>query len=74
MQGMTIGRLAKAAGVSIDTIRYVERNGLLPPPARRESGYRQYGCEDVARLKFIAARGTPESCPIISPLTSGDAR
>lgn len=50
---MTIGRLAKAAGVNIDTIRYYERHGLLPRAPRRESGYREYAAEDVARLSFI---------------------
>ena len=50
---MTIGRLAKAAGVNIDTIRYYERHGLLPRAARRESGYREYAHTDVARLTFI---------------------
>jgi MerR family copper efflux transcriptional regulator len=50
---MTIGRLAKAAGVNIDAIRYYERHGLLPRAARRESGYREYARADVARLTFI---------------------
>lgn len=53
MQTMTIGRLAKAAGVKIDTIRYYERHGLLPRAPRRESGYREYEADDVARLSFI---------------------
>jgi MerR family copper efflux transcriptional regulator len=53
MQTMTIGRLAKEAGVNIDTIRYYERHGLLPRAARRESGYREYAAGDVARLSFI---------------------
>ena len=53
MAAMTIGRLAKQAGVNIDTIRYYERNGLIPEPARRPSGYREYGSTDVARLRFI---------------------
>jgi MerR family copper efflux transcriptional regulator len=53
MQTMTIGRLAKAAGVNIDTIRYYERHGLLPLAPRRDSGYREYGADDVARLSFI---------------------
>ncbi|MCK5866206.1 MAG: MerR family DNA-binding transcriptional regulator, partial [Marinobacter adhaerens] len=39
MKTMTIGRLAKQAGVNIDTIRFYERRGLMPPPARRSSGY-----------------------------------
>jgi len=50
---MTIGRLAQRAGVNIDTIRYYERNGLLPAPTRRPSGYREYAAGDVERLRFI---------------------
>ena len=53
MSAMTIGRLARQAGVNIDTIRYYERNGLIPEPTRRRSGYREYGPTDVARLRFI---------------------
>jgi len=53
MQTITIGRLAKAAGVNIDTIRYYERHGLLPRATRRESGYREYSRDDVARLSFV---------------------
>ncbi|HEY0973232.1 MAG TPA: heavy metal-responsive transcriptional regulator [Solimonas sp.] len=50
---LTISRLAKATGVGIDTVRYYERNGLLPEPPRRASGYRAYREEDVQRLRFI---------------------
>jgi DNA-binding transcriptional MerR regulator len=50
---MKIGELARQAGVPIDTVRYYERNGLLPEPARRESGYRDYAAADVARLGFV---------------------
>lgn len=53
MQTMTIGRLAKQAGVNIDTIRYYERHGLLPPAVRRPSGYREYRHTDLERLRFI---------------------
>ena len=53
MTAMTIGRLAKEAGVNIDTIRYYERNGLIPKPVRRPSGYREYETGDVRRLRFI---------------------
>jgi MerR family transcriptional regulator, copper efflux regulator len=53
MTTMTIGRLAKRVGVNIDTIRYYERNGLIPEPARRASGYRDYEVADVRRLRFI---------------------
>jgi MerR family copper efflux transcriptional regulator len=53
MRAMTIGRLAQEAGVNIDTIRYYERNGLLPEPARKASGYREYTQADVRRLRFV---------------------
>lgn len=41
------------AGVAIDTVRYYERAGLVPPPARRPSGYRDYPVDTVERLRFI---------------------
>ena len=50
---MQIGQLAQHAGVAIDTVRYYERQGLLPQPQRRASGYRQYGQQDISRLRFI---------------------
>ncbi len=53
MKEMTVGRLAKTAGVNIETIRYYERRGLLPEPTRKESGYRLYSDEDVKRLQII---------------------
>ena len=53
MGAFTIGEVARRAAISIDTVRYYERRHLLPAPARRASGYRQYGDEDVQRLRFI---------------------
>jgi MerR family copper efflux transcriptional regulator len=50
---LTIGRLAKEAGVGIDTVRFYERRGLLPEPLRTAAGYRLYGNETVARIQFI---------------------
>jgi MerR family transcriptional regulator, copper efflux regulator len=50
---LTIGAVAKRAGVPIDTIRYYEREGLLPEPLRRASGYRSYNESAVSRLRFI---------------------
>ena len=50
---MTIGTLARAAGVGIDTVRFYEREGLLPAPTRRASGYREYLPASVGRLRFI---------------------
>ena len=49
----TIGRLAEAAGVHVETIRFYERRGLLRPPPRTPSGYRQYGEDDLWRLQFV---------------------
>ncbi|HSE01026.1 MAG TPA: heavy metal-responsive transcriptional regulator [Burkholderiales bacterium] len=51
--GLTIGRVARSAGLAIDTVRYYEREGLLEKPARTASGYRHYTTDAVARLSFI---------------------
>ncbi len=50
---MRIGEIAKSAGVTPDTIRYYEREGLLPLADRTPSGYRDYGPEVVDDLQFI---------------------
>jgi DNA-binding transcriptional MerR regulator len=50
---LKIGELARQTGLTIKTIRYYERRGLLEQPLRTEAGYRLYGPEDVARLQFI---------------------
>ena len=50
---MKIGEVAKAAGVGIDAVRFYEREGLLPEPARRPSGYREYSPDAVVDLRFI---------------------
>ena len=50
---ITIGRLARQTGVGIETIRFYEREGLLTPPQRSVSGYRQYPPETAERLGFI---------------------
>jgi MerR family mercuric resistance operon transcriptional regulator len=52
-RGDTIGALAKSAGVGVETVRYYQRRGLLPEPARPPGEIRRYGNEDVRRLKFI---------------------
>ena len=49
----TIGGLAKTAGVGVETVRYYQRIGLLPEPARPPGEVRRYGDEDVKRLRFI---------------------
>jgi MerR family transcriptional regulator, copper efflux regulator len=53
MTTLTIGQLARAAGVGVQTVRYYERRGLIPEPPRSASGYRKYPSSDVARLGFI---------------------
>lgn len=53
MTGMTSGQLAARAGVNTQTLRYYERRGLLPRPARTRAGYRQYPADTADRLKFI---------------------
>ncbi len=50
---MRIGELAEQVGVSVETIRYYEQQGLLENPARSESNYRRYGAEATKRLGFI---------------------
>ena len=50
---MKIGELAQRTGVAIDTVRYYERQGLLPQPERQPSGYRRYRNDDVTRLRFV---------------------
>jgi DNA-binding transcriptional MerR regulator len=53
MSTLGIGQLARRAGVAIDTVRYYERNQLLPPAGRLASGYRRYGETELKRLRFI---------------------
>jgi DNA-binding transcriptional MerR regulator len=50
---MKIGKLAQAVGVTVQTVRYYERRGLLPEPARTKSGYRSYDQDALQRLRFI---------------------
>ena len=50
---MSIGQIAAAGKVNVQTIRYYERRGLLPPIRRTSAGYRQYASESVTRLRFI---------------------
>ena len=50
---LTIGRIAEAAGINVETIRFYQRLGLLDEPERPSGGVRRYGVEFVARLRFI---------------------
>ena len=49
----TIGKLAEAAEVNVETVRYYQRRGLLEEPERKGGGYRQYDAGDLWRLQFI---------------------
>src|SRR5215472_6581628 len=53
MAGLTIGKLAAEAGVSVETVRFYQRRGLLVLPERRGSGFREYTPADQWRLAFI---------------------
>ena len=53
MKPLTIGRLAQQVGINLETVRFYERQGLLPKPPRSPSGYRLFPAEATRRLKFI---------------------
>lgn len=53
MDGLTIGQVAKAAKVNVETVRYYEKVGLIPQPPRTESKYRLFPSEVIQRIKFI---------------------
>ena len=50
---MKIGELARATRTQVETIRYYERQGLMPQPTRSDTNYRMYGVQHVERLSFI---------------------
>jgi MerR family mercuric resistance operon transcriptional regulator len=53
MEAFQIGQVARKTGVSVDAIRFYEKEGLLPRPARTQSGYRLYQPGEIASLEFI---------------------
>ena len=53
LDNATIGVFAQAAGVGVETIRFYQRKGLLPQPARPQGSVRRYGGPDLARVRFI---------------------
>lgn len=53
MTPLAIGQLARQAGITVEAVRFYEREGLLPKPERTPSGYRRYSPCTVARLRFI---------------------
>lgn len=52
---LTIGTLARAASVNVETVRYYQRRGLLPTPPRGYGSIRRYSADDAERLRFIRA-------------------
>ncbi|MBP6545794.1 MAG: Hg(II)-responsive transcriptional regulator [Phenylobacterium sp.] len=52
-ENLTIGTLARTAGVNVETVRFYQRRGLLAEPDKPYGGIRRYGAADVARLRFI---------------------
>ena len=53
MEILSIGQVARRAGVGVETIRFYEREGVLEAPPRRASGYRQYSEDVIKRIRFI---------------------
>lgn len=53
MGPLAIGELARRAGITVEAVRFYEREGLLPKPGRTPSGYRRYSADAGARLRFI---------------------
>lgn len=73
VRSLTIGKLAAAGGVGVETIRFYQRRGLLEQPTR-ESGIRRYGSDDLRRLRFIRqAQGAGFTLEEIKELLDLDA-
>ena len=53
MKKLTVGKLAKARGIGVETVRYYEKRGLLPEPERLPSNYRVYSKDTINRVRFI---------------------
>ena len=77
VQSLTIGRLAAAAGVGVETVRYYQRRGLLETPTR-DREIRRYGSDDLRRLRFIrqaqSAGFTLEEIKELLDLDAGEDR
>lgn len=72
---MTIGRLARRTGVTVDTLRFYERQGIIARPRRLVSGYRNYSEADIDRLQFVKdAKGLGFSLREIRELLSMGVR
>lgn len=53
MERLTIGKVAKASGVGIDTVRFYERKGLIPPGKKAGTSFREYSGDSARRIRFI---------------------
>ena len=53
VHGLNRGQIAAAAEVNIETLRYYERRGLIPPPRRSQANYRKYPADTVSRVRFV---------------------
>jgi MerR family mercuric resistance operon transcriptional regulator len=77
VQSLSIGKLAAAGGVGVETIRYYQRRGLLGTPGRGD-GIRRYGSNDIRRLRFIrqaqSAGFTLEEIKELLDLDAGEDR
>jgi len=77
MPSLSIGKLADAAGVGVETVRFYQRRGLLRTPSR-DGGTRRYDAEDVRRLRFVrqaqAAGFTLEEIGTLMALDAQDDR
>ena len=77
VQSLTIGKLASAGGVGVETIRFYQRKGLIDQPVRND-GIRRYGSDDLQRLRFIrqaqAAGFTLEEIRELLELNSSEDR
>ena len=77
VQSLSIGKLAAAGGVGVETIRYYQRRGLIETPGRGD-GIRRYGSNDIRRLRFIrqaqAAGFTLEEIKELIDLDAGEDR
>jgi MerR family mercuric resistance operon transcriptional regulator len=78
MEYYSIGQLAEAAGVKIETIRYYERRGLIPEPPRNQSGHRKFPEKTLIRVQFIKKSqklgfSLKEVSELLALRTDGDA-
>jgi hypothetical protein len=67
---MSISQFAKEVGVSVETIRFYERRGLVQPASRKANGYRVYGPDEVRRVRLILAGTTADR--IVASLRGSD--